>query len=162
MKRRTTAAVMLGTACAAAALPVLGGNEVAASPLQAREPVYGGIGATIAQFAAAHPNRPGKPSAGTVYYRIDATRNGRVEDYHVVVGWKSKRSTSALLALLTGRELPSDAKLVNPYNGFCATYRSRWLGRVIGLPDIQVAAPEHAWWNGVWAGRGPPGTGCKG
>ena len=135
---------------------------VGASPLQAREPAYGGIGATIAHFNAAHANRPGKPSAGTVYYRIDTTRNGRVEDYHVVVGWKSKRSTSALLALLTGRELPSDAKLVNPYNGFCATYRSRWLGRVIGLPDIQVAAPEHAWWNGVWAGRGPPGTGCKG
>ena len=45
---------MLGTACAAAALLVLGGNEVAASPLQAREPAYGGIGATIAQFTAAH------------------------------------------------------------------------------------------------------------
>ena len=125
---------------------------VAASPLQAREPAYGGIGATIAQFNAAHPNRPGKPSAGTIYYRIDTTRNGRVEDYHVVVGWKSKRSTSALLARLTGRELPSDAKIVNPYNGFCAMYRSRWLGRVIGLPDIQVAAPNTP--GGMACGRG--------
>jgi hypothetical protein len=48
------------------------------------------------------------------------TRNGRVDDYHVVVDWNSKRSTSALLARLTGRELPSDAKLIKPYNGFCA------------------------------------------
>ena len=60
---------------------------VGASPLQAREPAYGGIGATIAHFNAAHANGRGNPPAGTTYYRIDRARNGRVEDYHVVVGW---------------------------------------------------------------------------
>jgi len=130
-----------------------------ASPLQAREPAYGGIGATIAHFNAAHANRRGKPPAGTTYYRIDRTRNGRVEDYHVVVGWKSNRSTSGLVARLTGRELPSDAKIVKAYAGDCAIYRSRWLGRVIGLPYITVYASKDTWWNGVWAGLGPA---CKG
>ena len=42
---------------------------VGASPLQAREPAYGGIGATIAQFNAAHANaletsRWGPPTTG--------------------------------------------------------------------------------------------------
>jgi hypothetical protein len=132
---------------------------VGASPLQAREPAYGGIGATIAHFNAAHANRPGNPPAGTTYYRVDRTRNGRVEDYHVVVGWKSKRNTSELLARLTGRELPSDAKIVRAYAGYCAIYRSPWLGRVTGLPYITVYAPKNSWWNGVWAGLGPA---CKG
>jgi hypothetical protein len=152
---------MLRKALPVAAAAVAALVTAGASPLQAREPAYGGIGATIAQFNAAHANSPGKPPVGTTYYRVDGTRNGRVEDYHVVVGWSSKRSTSELLARLTGRELPSDAKLVKPYNGFCAVYRSRWLGRVIGLPTIDVSAPKHAGWNGAWAGRGA-GTGCKG
>ena len=77
----------------------------------------------------------------------------------MVVGWKLKRSPSELLARLTGRELPSDAKIVKAYDGYCAIYRSRWLGRVIGLPYITVYAPKHGWWNGVWAGLGPA---CKG
>jgi hypothetical protein len=132
---------------------------VAVGAAQAREPAYGGIGATIAHFNAAHANGRGKPPAGTTYYRVDRTRNGRVEDYHVVVGWKSKRSTSELLARLTGRELPGDAKIVKAYAGYCAIYRSRWLGRVIGLPYITVYAPENTWWNGAWAGLGPA---CKG
>jgi hypothetical protein len=124
---------------------------------------YGGIGATVAQFEAAHATAPGAPPAGTTYYRIDHVRNGRVMDYHVVVGWKSARTATAILARLTGNQLPPDAKLVMPYNGFCATYRSRWLGRVIGLSTIQVSAPTHAWWNGVWAARGHAAQeGCKG
>ena len=132
---------------------------VGASPSQAREPAYGGIGATIADFNAAHANGRGNPPAGTTYYRVDRTRNGRVEDYHVIVGWKSKRSTSELLARLTGRELPSDAKIVKAYAGYCAIYRSRWLGHVMGLPYITVYAPKNKSWNGVWAGLGPA---CKG
>ncbi len=35
---------------------------VGASPLQAREPAYGGIGATIAHFNAAHAKRSREPS----------------------------------------------------------------------------------------------------
>ena len=130
---------------------------------QGGEQTYAGIGATVADFRAAHATTAGRPPAGATYYRIERIHNGRVAGYHVVVGWTAGRSTSAILARLTGRGLPSDAKLVVPYNGFCATYRSRWLGRVIGLPIIQVSAPTHAWWNGVWTGRGPsPRGGCKG
>jgi hypothetical protein len=103
-------------------------------PLQARTRSYGGIGATVANFYAANPHGQGKPPAGTTYYRVDRTTGGRVSNYHVVVGWTSKRSASGLLARLT-RELPRDAQLVKPYNGYCAVYRSRWLGKVVfGLP----------------------------
>ena len=85
---------------------------------QGGEQTYAGIGATVAAFRAAHATTSGSPPAGATYYRIDRIRNGRVVNYHVVVGWKAGRSTSAILARLTGRELPSDAKLVVPYNGF--------------------------------------------
>ena len=148
-----------GPQAAAVAIVAILAALLGASPLQAHDPAYGGVGATIAQFNAAHTNRPGTPPAGTTYYRIERTRNGRVEDYHVVVGWKSKRSTSQLLARLTGQELPSDAKIVKPYNGYCAIYRSRWLARVIGLPYVTVYAPTSGWWNGVWPSLGPA---CRG
>jgi hypothetical protein len=94
---------------------------------------------------------------------------GRVVYYHVVVGSPPKRSTSALLARLTGQELPSDAKLVKPYNGYCAVYRSRWLGKVVfGLPKhlddgklfrfgyaIVYVNRKGEWWNGVSASDSP-------
>src|SRR6476620_3659221 len=136
--------------CGAFAALVLAGTATGVvRGAQGRAETYAGIGATVAEFRAAHATTSGRPPAGAIYYRIEGIRNGRVVGYHVVVGWTAGRSTSALLAALTGRELPSDAKLVVPYNGFCATYRSRWLGRVVGLPNIQVSAPTHAWWNGV-------------
>src|SRR5262249_19488605 len=108
---------------------------VGASRLQAQPPSYGGIGATVASFDAAHQNGPGHPPAGITYYRVDWARGGRVLGYHVDVGWRSKRSDAVLLERLTGRQLPADARLVKPYNGYCAVYQSRWLGRVaFGLP----------------------------
>ena len=166
MDTAVTAKPLLGSValcCGALAALMLAGTAAGVvRGAQGGEQSYAGIGATVAEFRAAHATTSGRPPAGATYYRIDGIHNGRVVDYHVVVGWKAGRSTSAILARLTG-ELPSDAKLVVPYNGFCATYRSRWLGRVIGLPNIQVSAPTHAWWNGVWAGRGPsPRGGCKG
>jgi hypothetical protein len=107
-----------------------------ASPLQAQpSPPYGGIGATVARFNAAHQNGYGHPPVGITYYRVDSDRGGRVWAYHVVVGWRSYRSDAVLLERLTGPQLPADAKLVQPYNGYCAVYQSRWVGRVIyGLP----------------------------
>jgi hypothetical protein len=157
-------AAALSVAFAVALLVCVGALAAEAAPAAHRAPApYGGIGATVAQFKAAHATAPGRPPAGTTYYRIDQVRNGRVMDYHVVVGWKSARTTTAILARLSGNQLPRDAKLVMPYNGFCATYRSPWLGRVIGLSSIQVSAPTHAWWNGVWAARGPVAReGCRG
>ena len=148
-----------------------------AAPLQARTPSYGGIGTTVANFYAANPHGQGKPVARTTYYRVDSTRGGRVIFYHVVVGWTSKRSASGLLARLTGRALPRDARVVKPYNGYCAVYQSRWLGKVVfGLPRrfgtrrvfrtgyIIVYAPTRAgakrakvgsWWNGASASLAP-------
>jgi hypothetical protein len=120
---------IVGAVLAAAVLALV------AAPLQARTPAYGGIGATVANFDAANPHGTGTPPPGTTYYQVDDTRGGRVLAYHVVVGWTSRRSASGLLARLTGRELPTDAHLVKPYNGYCAVYRSRWLGKVLfGLP----------------------------
>ena len=77
----------------------------AAEPLQAETASSSGIGATIAGFAAANPNGSGVPAVGTTYFRIDGQRNGRVSNYHVVVGWKSQRSGLGLLARLS-RGLP--------------------------------------------------------
>lgn len=147
-----------------------------AAPLQARTPSYVGIGATVANFYAVNPHGPGKPPAGTTYYRVDSPSSERVTFYHVVVGWTSRRSASGLLARLTGRGLPRDAQLVKPYNGYCAVYRSRWLGKVVfELPQrfgghvhrtgyIIVYAPTRAgakrakvgfWWNGASASLVP-------
>jgi hypothetical protein len=141
-------------------------------------PLYAGIGAPVASFYARNPDGPGKPPVGVTYYRVDSSRNGRVLGYHVVVGWRSRRSASQLLARLSGRELPSDALLVKPYNGYCAVYQSRWLGKaVFGLPRrfggrhvfrtayIIIYAPQpgpathaagvSAWWNEVGASLVP-------
>ena len=146
---------------------------VVAAPVQARTTPYGGIGATVAGFYAAHPHGTGAPPAGTTYYRIDITRGGRVEAFHVLVGRTSKHSAPGLLARLTGPELPADAKLVRPYNGYCAVYRSRWLGKVLfGLPArlfggrrvhrfgyVIVYAPQRRGWNGAMASLMPV---CRG
>jgi hypothetical protein len=133
-----------------------------AAPLQAGTPAYGGVGARLASFDAANAHGVGTPPAGQTYYQVDNTRQGRVTDYHVVVGSPSKRSTSAILARLTGQELPNDAQVVKPYNGYCAVYRSRWLGKVLwGLPRhyfgklerfgyaIVIVNRKGGWWNEV-------------
>ena len=152
-----------------------------ASSLQAQPPSYGGIGATVTAFNAAHQNGPGHPPVGMTYYRVDSAHGGRVLAYHVVVGWRSKRSDAVLLERLTGRQLPADAKLVQPYNGYCAVYQSQWLGRVaLGLPRseggghvfrtayIEVYVPTRAGatranvgygWNEASASLGPQ---CRG
>jgi hypothetical protein len=137
---------------------VLATAAAAAAPLQARTPVYGGIGATIANFQAAHRNAAGRPPAGVTYYRMGDTLDGRVVSYHVVVGWKSRRNPSEVLVRLTGSRLPPDAKVVQPYNGSCAVYGSRWLGRVVGAPYVVVYAPAE-WENGAMASRAPK---CRG
>ncbi len=130
-----------------------------AEPLQAETASSSGIGATITRFGAANRNGSGRPPVGATYYRIDGERGGRVSNYHVVVGWKSgQRSGLGLLTRLV-RGLPSDAKAVRPYDGYCAIYRSGWLGKMIGLPYVIVYAPQRYWWNGVSASLNPK---CRG
>ena len=157
-------APIVGAVLAAAVLAPI------AAPLQAGTLAYGGIGATVANFYAANPHGTGTPPAGTTYYEVDDTRGRRVLAYHVVVGWTTKRRASGLLARLTGRELPTDAHLVKPYNGYCTVYRSRWLGKVLfGLPRrfgtrrvfrtgyiiVYVTQRASANWNGASASLVP-------
>jgi hypothetical protein len=47
---------------------------------QGGEQTYAGIGATVADFRAAHATTSGRPPAGATYYRIDRIHNGRVAD----------------------------------------------------------------------------------
>jgi hypothetical protein len=118
-----------------------------ASPSRASKLPYGGIGATVANFYASNPHGKGKPPVGTTYYRVGTAEHGRVIQYSVVVGWRSGYRASAILRRLTGRrELPSDAHVVQPYDGYCAIYRSRWLSRVTHLhfPYVIVYAPTRA------------------
>lgn len=138
----------------------------------ARTPAYGGIGSTVANFYAVNPHGQGKPPAGTTYYRVGQTWGGRVINYHVVVGWTSKRTGSGLLARLTRRVLPRDARLVKPYDGYCAVYSSRWLAKTVfelqRTAYVIVYAPTRAgakrakvgyWWNGASASVVPK---CRG
>lgn len=123
-----------------------------ASPLQART-VYAGVGSTLASFEAAHTNGPGDPPPGVTYFRATVTHDGRVWVYHVVVGWKTKRDPSKVFSLLA-RDLPPDASAVKRYDGYCAVYRSGWLGSVTGLPYIVLYAPHGKWWsNGATISR---------
>lgn len=123
-----------------------------ALPVQARPP-YAGVGATVASFEAAHTNGRGNPPPGVTYFRATVTHNGRVWVYHVVVGWKTKRDPIKIFSVLV-RDLPRDARAVTRYDGYCAVYRSRWLGRVTGFPYIVLYAPHGRWWsNGATVSR---------
>jgi hypothetical protein len=123
--RSLAATLLLGSLMLPAA------TAAGASPLRTKTLPYGGIGATVADFDAANPHGTGIPPAGTTYYRVDQTLDGRVSDYHVVIGWRSRYGAPAVLERLTGHALPTDAYLIKPYNGYCAIYRSRWLGKVL-------------------------------
>jgi hypothetical protein len=111
-----------------------------ASPLQARTFSYGGIGANASSFYAQNAHAPGAPPAGVHYYRIDDKRDGRVATFHVVLNRKQKLTGAEIKRLVTGRELPADAvqvqgwKYFQFWNGYCAIYKSRWLGRVLYGP----------------------------
>jgi hypothetical protein len=112
-----------------------------ATPVSA-QPTYGGVGAFASDFDAQNAHGPGRPPLGGAYYRIDDARAGRVAAYHVVLNPKSKLSDVALRRLVTGRELPLDVKPVHGWKyaelwrGYCAIYKSRWLGRVLYGPYV--------------------------
>jgi hypothetical protein len=115
-----------------------------AGQVQAGTSVYGGVGATVAHFYAVNPHGGGKPPAGKFYYRVDATRQGRVETYHVVGHSNSKPGIVTLLGGHPGRGLPSDGQSIAHPNGDCWVYRSRWLGKVLfGLPRAHGRRIRH-------------------
>ena len=113
-----------------------------AAPLSAQT-TYGGIGATISHFNAQNPHGSGTPPAGAAYYRIDDPRWGRAVQYHVEFNPQSKLSTADLKRLMTVGELPADARQIKRWkhgvgNGYCAVYKSRWLGRVLYGPYVVI------------------------
>jgi hypothetical protein len=113
-----------------------------AAPLSAQT-TYGGIGATISHFNAQNPHDSGTPPVGAAYYRIDDPRWGRAVQYHVELNPQSKLSTAALERLMTVGELPADAKQIKGWkhgvgSGYCAVYKSRWLGRVLYGPYVVI------------------------
>ena len=122
--------LMLGTFVAALTVAFV------AAPLQAGIR-YGGIGAVLSHFDAQNAHGSGTPPLGAAYYRIDDLRRGRVAAYHVALNPQSKLSTAELKRLVTGSELPKDSKQIKGWThplsggGYCAVYRSRWLGRAL-------------------------------
>lgn len=108
--------------------------SVMAQPLS-----YGGLGARVASFDAQNRHGTGKPPVGVAYYRVTGRRLGRVSAFEAVVNANPKYSSLKLFTLLTGKGLPADAGRVQTPKrdidgGYCEIYKSRWLGRVIGLP----------------------------
>jgi hypothetical protein len=132
---RQRSALMLGTLVVVLTLGVV------AAPLQAGIR-YGGIGARLLRFHAQNAHGSGAPQLGAAYYRIDYVRGGRVAQYHVALNPQSNLSTAQLKRLVTGSELPTDAKHIkghwNPAagGGYCAIYKSRWVGQRLYGPYI--------------------------
>lgn len=135
---------------------------VVAAPLKAQTLSYGGIGATVSSFYAANPHDSGKPPVGVAYYAIDDPRGGRVASYHVVLNPQSKLSTADLKRLVTARELPADAEQIKGWKhpmgvepGYCAVYKSRWLGRALYGPYIIVGVSARYQTAGAWVSTAP-------
>ena len=97
---------------------------------------YGGIGATVSSFHARNPHDGGTPPIGVADYRVTGTRLRRVQAFSVVVNPNSQLSATQLARLLLGTHLPPDTTTVQPWNGYCIILKSRWLGRMIGLPYL--------------------------
>lgn len=126
-----------------AAFAILATSAVAATPKQVkvRNAAYGGIGANVSTFNTQNAHASGNPPVGVAYYRIDTTRDGRVSIFHIVVNDKSRLTGAALKRLVTGHQLPADAEQVQgwkyrPGSGYCAIYKSPWLGRVLFGPYV--------------------------
>jgi len=136
-----------------------------AAPASAQA-TYGGIGAVLSRFNAQNPHDAGTPPAGVAYYRIDDRRtdlNGeeRVASYHVVLNPHSNLSSLQLKRLVTARELPADAKQIKGWkhpvggSGYCAVYRSRWLGRALYGPYVVTWVSAGDQTAGAWVSTAP-------
>jgi hypothetical protein len=122
---------------------------------------YGGIGAVLSRFNAQNPHDAGTPPAGVAYYRIDDRRGGRVASYHVVLNPHSNLSSLQLKRLVTARELPADAKQIKGWkhpvggSGYCAVYKSRWLGRALYGPYVVTWVSAGDQTAGAWVSTAP-------
>lgn len=147
-------------------IPVLGALVAAttlafvAAPLQART-AYGGIGAVLSRFNAQNPHVSATPLVGVAYYQVDDPRAGRVAAYHVVLNPQSNLTTAELKRLVTATELPADAEQIKNWKhtplgiGYCAVYKSRWLGRVLYGPYVVVGVSARGQTAGAWVSTAP-------
>jgi hypothetical protein len=151
---RVWSILMLGTLVAASTLSVV------AAPLQAGTR-YGGIGAVLSHFEAQNAQGSGTPPLGAAYYRIDDLRGGRVAAYHVALNPQSKLSVTELKRLVTASQLPKDAKQIKGWrhpvsgSGYCAVYRSRWLGRRLYGRYVIVGVSARDQTAGAWVSTAP-------
>ena len=113
-----------------------------ATPAATQTLPYGGIGATVSNFHARNPHGGGTPPIGVAYYRVTGTRLGRVQAYSVVVNPNAQFSAIQLVRLVLWSHLPADTATVQPWNGYCIIFKSRWLGRVIGLPYLWTSVSQ--------------------
>ncbi len=117
-------------------LVVAAAAAVVATPAATQTLPYGGIGATVFNFDAHNPHGEGTPPLGVAYYRAIGTRFGRVQAYSVIVNPNAQFSAIQLVRLVLWSHLPADTTTIQPWNGYCMIFKSRWLGRVIGLPYL--------------------------
>jgi len=78
-----------------------------------------------------------------------------------VLNPQSKLSTADLKRLVTARELPGDAEQIKGWThtpggrGYCAVYKSRWLGRALYGPYVVVGVSARDQTAGAWVSTAP-------
>src|SRR5579884_3940899 len=104
---------------------------------------YGGLGSTVAAFYASNPHGPGAPGLGLAYYHVVSTKHGRVTAYSVVENVKPRDSTRDRMSLTEGINLPADAVATSLNNNTCEVWRSRKLGKLIGMQYAAATSSPH-------------------
>ena len=105
---------------------------------------YGGLGATVRAFYAQNPHGSGFPPLGVAYYKVDRTKHGKVTAFEVAIHARPAFSPRERLALVSGIDLPADARETNLNSTYCLVLRSRRLGKLIGM---QYAAATTSRWD---------------
>jgi hypothetical protein len=104
---------------------------------------YGGLGATVQEFYASNPHGPGTPPLGLVYYRVDAKKRGRVTAYDVLINARPPYSARERVAFMDGINLPTDARETNLNGTYCIVWRSKKLGKLIGMQYAAATTSKY-------------------
>jgi hypothetical protein len=94
---------------------------------------YGGLGATVSAFYSQNTHGSGTPPVGLVYYAVDATKNGRVSAFHIVINARPPFSARERISQVGGIDLPADATETNLNSNYCLVWHSKKLGKLIGM-----------------------------
>ena len=93
---------------------------------------YGGLGATVAAFYRSNSHGSSAPPVGVAYYKVIATKAGRVTAFRVETNFRPRAGNFQRLMLLGGVNLPADAR-PNQVSGTCMVWRSKTLKKLIGM-----------------------------